>query len=122
MNKEKQTLDNLNKDKETVKQISEYIQKCFEDTLKSMNSLTNPQQTTDDSLIRSSTVQLQRLNTKSLEDMEKTLGLDGHLKKAREKVKTVYGIKDKPTGKKRGAVKKDQTSEDSLLQPATLSK
>lgn len=64
----------------------------------------------------------QRLNTKSIEDMEKTLGLDAHLKKSRDKVKTVYGIKDKPAVKKHGTVKKEESSEETLLQPATLSK
>lgn len=62
----------------------------------------------------------QRLNTKSLEDIEKTLGLDAHLKNSRERVKTVYGIKDNQ--KKDSAVQKDQKVEESLLQPATLSK
>ena len=93
MNKEKQTLDNLNKDKETVKQISEYIQKCFEDTLKSMNSLTNPQQTTDDSLIRSSTVQLQRLNTKS---QTKAVNMFENEVKEDNKVKSALSSKDNP--------------------------
>ena len=64
----------------------------------------------------------QRLNTKSLEDMEKTLGLDAHLKNSRERVKTVYGIKDNHASKKDGTVKKDPKAEESLLQPATLSK
>ncbi len=62
----------------------------------------------------------QRMNTKSLEDIEKTLGLDAHLKNSRERVKTVYGVKDSP--KKDGTVKQDPKEEESLLQPATLSK
>ena len=54
--------------------------------------------------------------------MEKSLGLDGHLKKSRDRVKTVYGIKDKPTAKKRDNGKKDVTAEETILLPATLSK
>ncbi len=64
----------------------------------------------------------QRLNTKSLDDMEKTLGLEAHLKKSREKAKTVYGVKDKPAVKKESSTKKDATGEENLLQPAVLSK
>ncbi len=64
----------------------------------------------------------QRLNTKSLDDMEKTLGLEAHLKKSREKAKTVYGVKDKPAVRKDKSMKKDATAEENLLQPAVLSK
>lgn len=64
----------------------------------------------------------QRLNTKSLDEMEKTLGLEANLKRSREKVKTVYGIKEKPAAKKEGSIKKDPNAGESLLQPATLSK
>lgn len=64
----------------------------------------------------------QRLNTKSLEDMEKNLGLEANLKRSREKIKTVYGVKSKPTSKKQGSAKKEETPDEKLLQPATLSK
>ncbi len=63
----------------------------------------------------------QRLNTKSLDEMEKTMGLESHLKKSREKIKKVYGIQEKkPTFSK--DKKKILIEEESLLQPATLSK
>lgn len=64
----------------------------------------------------------QRLNTKSLVEMEKTLGLDSHLKKSRDKVKMVYGVSDRPPVKKPGKHKSDPTADEGLLQPSTLSK
>ena len=63
----------------------------------------------------------QRQNTKSIDEMEKSLGLDAHLKKSRDKIKTVYGIKEKPAPKK-DAAQKNPKSEESILQPATISK
>jgi hypothetical protein len=65
----------------------------------------------------------QRLDTKSLDEMEKTLGLEAHLKKSRNKVKTVYGVKDKTPTKSKTPLKKEETvTEEKLLQPSTLSK
>lgn len=64
----------------------------------------------------------QRLNTRSLDDMEKTLGLEAHLEKSRTKVRTVYGIKDKAPSKKDGDAKKQSPAEENLLKPSVLSK
>lgn len=64
----------------------------------------------------------QRLNTRSLDEMEKTLGLDTHLKKSRDKVNMVYGIKQKPAVKKKKDGEGKSQTEESLLQPAVISK
>ena len=64
----------------------------------------------------------QRMSTRSLEDMEKSLGLESHLKKSRDKVKKVYGIEDKPVKSEATKSKPIDESEDGLLKPATLSK
>jgi hypothetical protein len=64
----------------------------------------------------------QRLSTKSLEEMEKSMGLDADLKKSRDKVKTVYGVKDDSKTKKQEAAKKNPNADETLLQPSTISK
>jgi hypothetical protein len=64
----------------------------------------------------------QRLDTKSIDEMEKNLGLDAHLKKSRDKIKTVYGVSEKPAPKKEGTEKRDRISQEPLVQPSVLSK
>lgn len=64
----------------------------------------------------------QRLSTKSLEEMEKSLGLDAHLARSRKKAKLVYGISDekpKSASPKKAA---DPTQEESVVNPALISK
>ncbi len=61
----------------------------------------------------------QRLSTKSLEEIERTLGLDGHLEKSRKRIKTVYGVSD--TEKNRSHPSK-KGEKDSVLRPGVISK
>ncbi len=62
----------------------------------------------------------ERLKTQSLEEMEKSLGVEAHLKRSREEIRTVYGIKKKQ-GRSRNSQKTSHKDEE-LLQPATISK
>jgi len=61
-----------------------------------------------------------RFSSKSLEEMEKSLGLDGHLSRSREKVRKVYGVQSQTAPK--GSSPKPSSDKDSLLNPSTISK
>ncbi|MFN8792329.1 MAG: hypothetical protein ACK5Y2_12820 [Bdellovibrionales bacterium] len=61
-----------------------------------------------------------RFSSKSLEEMEKSLGLEGHLSRSREKVRKVYGVQSQKPPK--GATPKPSADKDSLLNPSTISK
>lgn len=63
-----------------------------------------------------------RFNAKSLEEMEKSLGLEGHLKRSRDKINRVYGV---DTSKPKTNVKtttETKTDKESILGPTTISK
>lgn len=63
----------------------------------------------------------QRLSTKSLEEIEKSLGLDAHLAKSRKKAKLVYGISEEKT-KVPGEKKSLPQQGESVVNPALISK
>lgn len=63
-----------------------------------------------------------RFNAKSLEEMEKSLGLEGHLKRSRDRINRVYGVdtsKPKANSKNKQETKSDK---ESILGPTTISK
>lgn len=63
-----------------------------------------------------------RFNAKSLEEMEKSMGLEGHLKRSRDKINRVYGV-DTSKPKKNGPAKKESKADkESILAPTTISK
>lgn len=63
-----------------------------------------------------------RFNSKSLEEMEKSIGLEGHLSRSREKVRKVYGVEE-PKAKKNDELQENSVPQkDSILSPATISK
>ncbi len=63
-----------------------------------------------------------RFDSKSLEEMEKTIGLEGHLRQAREKVKKVYGEETSSARKPATAESEKKTSESQILSPTVISK
>jgi len=97
MNKEKMALESLEKDKKDVKVISAYINKCFEDDMNKMTQSgnMNGQQQDDSNLIRTSTVQLAKMETKS---KTKAANLfEAEEKEAKEnKVKSALSSRDNP--------------------------
>ncbi len=61
-----------------------------------------------------------RFSSKSLEQMEQAVGVEKHLYDARKKVKKVYGVDTRSTGKKPESESK--TQQNSILNPTVISK
>jgi hypothetical protein len=61
-----------------------------------------------------------RFSSKSLEQMEQAVGVEKHLYDARKKVKKVYGVDTKNTGKQPESETK--TQQNSILNPTVISK
>lgn len=62
-----------------------------------------------------------RFDSRSLDDMEKSIGLEGHLNRSRDKVNHVYGYEGQEKKNTR-SVENPNKSKDAILSPTTLSK